>query len=96
MVDSIQNSKVFMMVAAGKALDYKKRNPDAHSNEIIQHIVKDVDALGHVKISAIAAADRAIKYKDQNPKVPDKDIMQRIMDEAVEILETLEEYKKHY
>jgi len=91
-----ENPKVFMMVAAGKALDYRKRNPDASSNEIIQHVVSEVMSPGHVKVGAIAAADRAIKYKDQNPKMPDKDIMQRIMNEAPEILETLEEYKKHY
>lgn len=96
MPEQTQNSKMLMMVAAGKALDYKKTNPDAHSSEIMQHIVNYIEALGHVKISAIAAADRAIRYKEQNPKANDKEIMQRIMDESSEILETLEEYKKSY
>ena len=95
MADSMQNSKMLMMVAAGKALDYKKMNPEANSGEVIQHIVNYIEALGHIKISAIAAADRAIRYKEQNPKSDDREIMQRIMNESSEILETLEEYRKY-
>ena len=85
-----ENPKVFMMVAAGKALDYRTINPSASSNEIMQFVVNGVEAEGSAKIGAIAAADRAIKYKEQNPRSSDKEIMQRIMNETPEILEALE------
>ena len=76
-----------MMMAAGKALDYKKSNPDAESAEIMQHIMVNVGATGNAKISAIAAADRALKYKEENPRANDKEIMQRVMNESSEIID---------
>lgn len=77
-----------MMIAAGKALDYKKMNPDAEPNEVIQHVMFSVNAMSSIKINAIAAANRALKYKEQNPKSDDKEILQRIMNESSEIIES--------
>ena len=90
MEDVMENPKLMMMVAAGKALDYKNRKPFAGSNEIIQNIVMDIKANGNAKISAIAAANRALKYKEENPKALDKEIMQKVMNETTEIIESIE------
>ena len=88
MEDINQNPKVIMVIAAGKALDYKKINPDAPSNEVIQHVMFSINAMSSIKINAIAAANRALKYKEENPRLEDKMILQRIMNEASEIIET--------
>lgn len=88
MEDINQNPKVMMVIAAGKALDYKKMNPDAEPNEVIQYVMFSINAMSNIKINAIAAANRALRYKEQNPKSNDKEIMQRIMNEASEIIES--------
>lgn len=87
----VKDMKVAMMVAVGKALDYKKKKPNVDIEEIAKYLMKLIKSQGKMKIASIAAASRAIKYKEQNPRELDKKIMQRVMNDIDEILKTTEE-----
>lgn len=80
--------RLVMMVAAGKALDYKKEKPSADAEEILRKVMKDVRARRDDKVAAIAAATRAIKYFDETPELGNKAIMQKIMNALPEISRT--------
>jgi hypothetical protein len=83
--------KLAMMIAASKAIEYKKKKPYAETEEILRHVMRAVNAHGDAKIGAIAAATRAVKYKEQNPNAKDKEIMQRVMNESSEIVDLIGE-----
>lgn len=83
--------KLAMMIAASKAIEYKKKKPQADTEEILRHVMRAVNARGDAKIGAIAAATRAVKYKEQNPGAKDKEIMQRVMNESSEIVDLIGE-----
>jgi hypothetical protein len=80
-----QDGKVVMMIAAGKALGYKKQNPGADHEEILKHVMNNIHGDKESKINAIVAANRALKYIQENPELGDKKVMQKIMDELDEI-----------
>ena len=82
------DKKVAMMIAASKALEYKKQNPSAIIEEVMQHIINSINVERDAKIAAIASANKAIKYKEQAMK--DKEIMQKIMNESDQILREIE------
>ena len=75
----IKDQKILMACAATQALEYKKKNPKSESNEIVRHIMFNIDARGEMKIFAVAAADKALKLKINNPDLSDKQIMQMFM-----------------
>lgn len=80
--------KIAMMTAASKALDYKKINPKADSEEVLQYIMKELRAKGQEKIGAMAAATKALNYLEDS-SLSQKQIMQRIMNDSEEILMTM-------
>lgn len=80
--------RLVMMVAAGKALDYKKEKPGADAEEILRKVMRDMKAKRNDKIAAIAAATRAIKYFDETPESGNKTIMQKVMNALPEISRT--------
>lgn len=77
--------KIAMMTAASKALDYKKINTKADTEEIMQYIMTELKAKGQEKIGAMAAASKALKYKEESG-LNDKQIMQKVMNESDDIL----------
>ncbi|MEM4702961.1 MAG: hypothetical protein QXP53_00525 [Candidatus Pacearchaeota archaeon] len=81
--------KLVMVMAASKALDYKRFHPNAESEEIFQHIMKEIPATGKTKAAAIAAVDRALQYKELE-KIKDKDVLQRVMNELDVIIKKVE------
>jgi hypothetical protein len=81
----IEKAKIAMMIAASKALDYSKVNPKAESEEIFQHIMKEIPATGFAKAAAIAAVDKALRYKERE-NLKEREILQRIMNEADAII----------
>jgi hypothetical protein len=87
----ISNIKLAMMLAATKALEYKKEHPDEEVEEMIKHIMHNFPSSSDAKVGAIAAANKAIKYKRGNPKMRDKEIVQMIADESDEILKGMSE-----
>ncbi len=80
--------KIAMMSAASKALSYKKINPKAETEEILQYVMNDMKVRGQEKIGAMAAASKALKYKEESD-LTDKKIMQKVMDESNDILMTM-------
>ena len=86
-----KNIKVAMIVAAGKALEYIKKNPNADIEETIKHIMKIIKAEKNMKRAAIAAVNFALKLKEKNPNTSDKKIMQQIMNNMNDILSSAEE-----
>ncbi len=82
----MEKKKISVMVAASKALDYKKNNPYAEIDEIMHSIMKDNEIIGSAKTSAVPAVTRVIKYRENNPGLSDREILQRIMDEIPEIM----------
>ena len=89
MAKDTKDVKMAMMVAASKAIEYKKKKPHAETEEILRYVMKAIIARGDAKIGAIAAATRAVKYKEQNPDAKDKEIMQRVMNESTEIVDLM-------
>jgi methylthioribose-1-phosphate isomerase len=86
---SEEKIKIAMMSAASKALSYKKINPKAETDEILQYVMTDLKVKGQEKIGAMAAAGKALKYKEESSDLTDKKIMQKVMDESNDILMTM-------
>lgn len=82
----IKDPKIAMTSAAAKALDYIKSNRFYEPEEVLKHVMKDIDATPSAKISAIAAANEAIKLKRENITMTDKQIMQQVMNSLNEIM----------
>ncbi|MEM4152805.1 MAG: hypothetical protein QXK80_01660 [Candidatus Pacearchaeota archaeon] len=87
------NEKLSMIIAINKALDYKRINSNAEIEEILRHVMKEINFKGNAKIAAIAAATEAIKYKEKNPQAKDKEILQAILNRSDEILNSIEKIK---
>lgn len=85
---SEEKIKIAMMTAANKALNYKKFNPKAETEEVLQFIMAELKMKSTEKIGAMAAASKALKYKE-NSQLSDKQIMQKVMNESGEILMTM-------
>lgn len=84
-----EKTKLAMMTAAAKALDYMGKNPNASHEEIFQHVMKTEKARGEAKLGAMAAVSKAIKYKEMDTSLSDKKVMQKVMDESMDILENI-------
>jgi hypothetical protein len=81
----IKEPEVAMINAAVEALNYISKKPHADSDEIMQHIMRVVDARGEVKLAAIAAANRALKLRIKEPGLRDKEIIQQIASNSFNI-----------
>jgi hypothetical protein len=77
--------KLPLVMAVGAVLDFKIKHPDAMDEEIIQHVVSNVQGYGDSKVVGIAGANLALKYLGKNPKASKKDVMQFVMDKSDEI-----------
>ena len=86
----MKKKRISMMVAASKALDYKKNIPNAEIGEIMNSIMKDSEIIESANISAVPVVTRVVKYKENNPGLSDREILQRIMNEIPEIMSITE------
>lgn len=86
----MEKKKISVMAAASRALDYKKKNPKAEIEEIMNSIIKDSEIIESANTSAVPAVARAVKYKESNPNLSDREILQRIMNEIPEIMGLIE------
>ncbi|MFH1248858.1 MAG: hypothetical protein V1660_01795 [archaeon] len=80
-------TKIGMIAAVSEALRYKKENPAALHEDIIQHI-SDIAAKERdmsKKIGMIAAASRALTYIDKNPAANEKEIIRHVMSQTSDI-----------
>jgi hypothetical protein len=87
----IKDVKVGVMVAAGQALDYKKKKPNANIEEVMRYVIANIEANEEANRGVIAGVSRAIKYKEENPRFTDKEVMQRVMNDINEIVGSFEE-----
>jgi hypothetical protein len=85
---SEEKIKIAMMTAASKALNYRKINPKADTEEIMQFIMSELKMKGQEKIGAMAAAGKALTYLEKE-KLSDKQIMQKVMNDSEDILMTM-------
>ena len=69
-------------------LNYRKINPKADSEEVLQFIMTELEMKGQEKIGAMAAASKALKYQEEE-KLGDKQVMQKVMNESDDILMTM-------
>lgn len=83
-----EKTKIAIVAAVSKALDYKNKNPNASDEEIFQHIMKEISATKKTKMAIIAAVNKALHYKNENIK--DKEVLQRVMNELNLIIEKVE------
>jgi len=86
----VKGMRLAMVVGISKALEYKAKNPKAELEEVLQFVMKSINAQEESKVAAIAAASRAIKYREQNPQEKGKIIMQRVMNETDLIVNEIE------
>lgn len=84
-----ENIKVTMITAVSKALDYKKKKPNAENEEIFQHIMKEIKATEKAKTAAIAAVNKALQYGEIEKK-SEKEILQHVMKELDKIIKSIE------
>lgn len=78
-----------IVMATSRALEYKNLKPNSSTEEILQHIMKEIKVKGTAKVAAIAAVTQAIDYKEKNPEAKDKEVMQTIMNKSSEILNSI-------
>ncbi len=86
-----EEEKFLMINAASKALDYRKKHPEADSEEIIKKIMHAIEASEKLKLMGIASADDVLKLRSKQPRATDKEIMNEFMSRINIILERFEE-----
>ncbi|MCL6500711.1 MAG: hypothetical protein K6T16_01605 [Candidatus Pacearchaeota archaeon] len=94
MADKIKPQvKLAMVMAVNEVLEYKEKRPYSSTEEILQHVMKNIKAKGEAKIGAIASASLALNYKEKNPEAKDKEIMQLVMNQSSEIIDSISKNK---
>lgn len=88
-------AKLSMIKAITYAIAYKNSNPNANTEEILQHVMKEIKTNRNAKIAAIVAASRALTFKEKNPAAKDKEILQAILNQFDEILESIKKEKEY-
>ena len=87
----IKDIKVGVMVAAGQALDYKKKKANSDIEEIMKYVIQNVEANDEARRGVVAGASRAVKYREENPGMTDREIMQKVMNDIPQIISSIEE-----
>ncbi|MFH1711422.1 MAG: hypothetical protein ABH840_03875 [Nanoarchaeota archaeon] len=85
-----ENTKLLMISAAASALDYLKKNPNADSEEVMKHVIRNIKAEDGKKIAGIAAANHVVKLREKNLKATQKQLMQDLSNSMDKILESIE------
>lgn len=88
MVGKEKDVKLAMMITGSSALDFLKKNPNADSEQVMKHVMRDVRAEGEAKIAGIAAANFVIKLKEKG-KITDKKALQELANSTSEILNSI-------
>jgi hypothetical protein len=74
------SAKIAMTKAVNMGLEYKSQNKAADADEVVSHIMSNLDEEGQTKICCIAAVSKAIDYKIRT-KATDKEINQKMLNE---------------
>lgn len=89
-MEKIKDVRIAMIVSAGKTVDYLKLNRDADMEEVISHIVNEVNADGKAKLAAIATANFIINYKRKRMLGSQREIFEEIHNNREAILSSIE------
>ena len=84
-----RDKKLVMITAASSALDYLKKSPNADSETVLKHVMRNMDAEGEAKIAGIAAANHVIKLKERNSRATTKQILQDLANNTDLILSSI-------
>lgn len=84
--------KIGMIAAVSEALSFKKQNPSARYDDIIQHItdISMVERDAMKKMGMIAAASKAIEYLERNPSANEKEIIRHVMNESGDMVKRID------
>lgn len=79
--------KIGMIAAVSEALTFKKQNPRAENEDIIQHIANIATMERGItkKMGMIAAASKAVSYIERNPQATEKEVIKHVMNESSDI-----------
>ncbi|MBU3913644.1 MAG: hypothetical protein KKB21_03745 [Nanoarchaeota archaeon] len=80
--------RLIMIAAASSALDFLKKNPNADSEQVMKHVIKNLKVEEGKKIAGIAAANHVIKFKEKNPRKTDRNAIQNLSDSMSKILKS--------
>lgn len=86
----IKDKKIVMIVAASSAISYKKQNPSSETEEVIKHVLKNINTSKNLKLFGIAAANFVLKHLQTNTRITEKEVMQKLSDETPNILISIE------
>lgn len=84
--------KIGMIAAVSEALSFRKQNPRAGDEDIIQHIANIATMERDItkKMGMIAAASKAVSYIERNPQASEKEVIKHVMNESENIVRKIE------
>jgi len=88
-MEKIKDVRLAMVVSAGKTIDYLKFNKNADAEEIINHVMREVNAVGRAKLVAIATANFIINSQRKR-LLSQKEIFQDLHNNSETILSSIE------
>lgn len=76
----IEDIEIAIVSAASKALELLNKDPYVSFEEIIQNVMRSIDANSDIKIKAIAAVNDIVKMRRQFKNLSDKQIIQNYIE----------------
>lgn len=85
-------TKIGMIAAVSEALRFRKQNPSAQNEDIIQHItnIAMCERSNRNKMGMIVAASKAVSYIERNPQATEKDVIKHVMSESESMVSKIE------
>lgn len=94
-MDKIKEPNLAIMVASATALTYFEKRPNSSLEEVMQHVIRELNATSEAKIAGIAGANFVIKYKQRNPSATQKQVMQKLVESAKDIIASITDENKN-
>ena len=87
----IKQAEVAMVNAASKTLDIMEINPQADTEDIIRHVLDNLEAPSHLRVMGVAASNEVIKMRRANPEMTSKQVLQLFVDNVYQFLARMNE-----
>lgn len=84
------DKKIMLMAGGSAAISYKKKFPNASTEETISQLLKNNPANTEKKIFAVAGANFVLKILERKPQTGEKELMQNLVNEAEKIFSSIE------
>jgi glycine cleavage system protein P-like pyridoxal-binding family len=80
-----------LVAAITEVFKYKKKNPSASEEEIIQHIVRlaEAEKNNKVKMGMISTASKTVRFIDKHPRLNEREVIKEIVKEIPSIVFTI-------